>query len=166
MFRCGDKCTGKLAAEARLVREKVCYDNAAKEKDARMMKSSKRKIKNTKDYIKSMEDWPPSVNLAIGPALRVCRIRDDKKREAIKKQIEAVMETNIDPMTHKPLVNGQVTGAIIRYLIAKYDKKLYAKEKRFMLTDNNLQILMRLKSLCKEYPKEQKFVESLMVASR
>ena len=37
MFRCGDKCTGKLAAEARLVREKVCYDNAAKEKDARMM---------------------------------------------------------------------------------------------------------------------------------
>ncbi len=161
MFKCGDKCTGRLAAEAKLVREKVCYENAKKENGCRVMKIATRKIKDTTDYIKIMEEWPTAVDLAIAPALTVARIHNKKKRDAIMKQIEAVFETDINPIDGGPLTKG-VTLVIIQYLIAKHDGTPFVREKRFALTQDTFKLLQYIKTVCKQHPKAEKFVTSLM----
>lgn len=162
MFKCGDKCTGILAAHARLVREKVCYENAKKEKDERVMKATILKIHDTEDYIKIMDEWPPAVNLAIKPALMVARIRSDEKRAAIMRQVQRAQETGINPMNGAPLGICGVTGIIIRYLIAKHDKKPFVREKRFLLTRENIDILKYLMSICQDNAKAACFLQSLM----
>lgn len=163
MFKCGDKCTGVLAAEARLVREKVCFMNAKKENDCRMMKIASRKVKNTKDYIKFMEEWPPSVNLAIMPALMVANMRPKAKKEIIMNGIGNVLETGINPIDGLPLTRG-VTAVVIKFLIAKHDKTEFVREKTFLLNKENVNILKWLKVMCKLNPKAENFVGSLMVA--
>lgn len=161
MFKCGDKCAGVLAAEARLVREKTCYATAKKDGDQKTMKRAAMKIKDTQDYIKIMNAWPPSINLAIRPALIVARMRPEPKREAIKKEIEAVMETGINPIDGGPLPLG-VTEVIIRYLVSKHDKTPFVREKRFALTQDTIKLLQYIKTVCKQHPKAEKFVSSLM----
>ena len=163
MFKCGDKCAGVLAAEARLVREKTCYATAQRDGDQKTMKKAAMKIKDTQDYIKIMGEWPPAINLAIRPALIVARMRPETKREAIKKEIEAVMETGINPIDGALLRVG-VTEVIINYLVSKHDKTAFVREKRFMLTRDTMKILSYLKAVCKQNPKAEKFVSSLMGA--
>jgi len=163
MFKCSDKCAGVLAAEARLVREKTCYATAQKDGDQKTMKRAAMKIKDTQDYIKIMGEWPPAINLAIQPALTVARMRPAAKREAIKKEIDNVMETGINPIDGNPLIVG-VTELIIRYLVARYDKTPFIREKRFMLTSDAVKILTYLKAVCKHNPKAERFVSFLMGA--
>lgn len=165
MFKCGDKCTGIRAAEARLVREKICLDNAVKENDCRGMKAAARKVKDTTDYIKLMEDWPASVYLAIGPALLVGRIKSPEKRAAIMKQVEQSQEMGVNPMNGKPLHDGQVTGPIIEYLIAKYDHSVFVPSKWVRLTKERIEILNYLLGKCGNNERASLFVKSILAVA-
>lgn len=162
MFKCGDKCTGVLAAEARLVREKICYENAKKENDVRTMKNVAEKMRDTKEYIKIMGEWPLAVNLAINPALRVSRLSPPERRAAIMRQVERVQETGINPLNGNPLGGRGITGIIIEYLIAKHDRKPFATERRFLLTKDRIDILNALLRDCDKKPKSAKFLKSLL----
>jgi len=165
MFKCGDKCTGKFAAEARLVREKICYENAKKENDQRGMKSAARKVQNTKDYIKIMEEWPPSVNLAIGPALMIGKIRLPEKQAAIMRHVQRAQETGINPMNGLSLGPQGVTGTIIRYLIAKHDRKPFILEKRILLTKDTINAINYLMGTCQGNAKATNFLRSLVATA-
>ena len=161
MFKCSDKCTGIRAAEARLVRENICYDNALKEKDYRTMKNVSVKIQNTKDYIKFMEEWTPAANLAIKPAVRVYRLKPFDKRVFVMTQIQRVQETGINPINGRSLGRYGVTGVIIEYLISRYDRRWFAQYKRFLLTKERVDIIKSLISTCDD-PKTIKFLKFLM----
>jgi len=165
MFKCGEKCTGILAADARLVREKICHENAKKEKDERMTKVTARKVQNTKAYIKLMEEWPPAVNLAIGPALMVARIRSPEKQAAIMRHVQRAQDSGVNPMNGLPLGPTGVTGVIIKYLIAKHDRKPFAPEKRITLSKDNINIINFLMGTCQGNQKATNFLKSLMVTA-
>lgn len=162
MFKCGEKCTGILAADARLVREKVCYATSKKDGDLIGMKRAAAKVRDTESYIKIMEEWPPAVNLAIGPALMVDRLKPVTKRTAVMKQIERVQETAINPMTGKPIGACGVTGTIIEYLIAKHDGRTFARNKQFVLTKDNINAIKYAITVSRENQKAVKFFSSLL----
>ena len=165
MFKCGDKCTGIHAAEARLVREKICYDNAKKENDCRGMKTAAQKVRDTQMYIKLMSDWPPAVNLAIKPALRVAKLQPPERMGAIMNQIQRVQETGINPINGLPLGVMGVTGTIIEYLIAKHDKKPFIRTKHISLTRDNLNAITYLMKLCGSNQKAAQFLRSLVATA-
>ena len=165
MFKCGEKCTGILAAEARRTREKVCLATAIKENDAIGAKRAARKVKNTDDYIKIMEEWPPAVNLAIGPALMVARIRSPEKQAAIMRHVQRAQDSGVNPMNGLPLGPSGVTGVIIKYLIAKHDRKPFAPEKRIVLSRDNINIINFLMGTCQGNQKATNFLKSLKVTA-
>jgi len=162
MFKCGEKCTGILAADARLVREKVCYREAAKEKDQRGMQRAAAKIKDTQKYIKLMEDWPIAVNLAIGPALLIANIKSPKIQGAIKKQVEQVHDTGINPRTGQKLDVCGVTGPVIEYLIAKCNHRPFILSKWIRLTPDNINAIKYALVVCKENQNTIRFLKSLL----
>lgn len=162
MFKCGDKCIGHLAADARLVRERTCLENAIKEKDLRGAKRAAQKIKETRAYIALMEEWPMATNLAIKPAILVDSLRPDAKRAAIMSQIQRVYETGINPINGKPLGAYGLTGIIIKYLIAKHDGKSLVREKRFFLTRDAINAIKYAVVACRGNPKATKFLSSLL----
>jgi hypothetical protein len=162
MFKCGDKCTGILAAEARLVREKVCYATAIKEKDTRSAESAAQKVKTTTAYIALMNEWPSAVSIAIGPAMLINDIKQPDKRATIMRQVQQVQETGINPITGDSIGLCGVTGAIIKYLIAKYDGKPFVQEKRFKLNKSNVAAIKYAIVCSRENPKAVKFLQSLL----
>jgi hypothetical protein len=162
MFKVSEKCTTILAAEAKLTREKVCYRNAVKDKDVKGMERAKRKMDDTVDYMKLIEEWPPAEYLAIGPAVCVARIKSASKKEAIKTKIQRVIDTGIDPLTGEKLDRHGVTGIIIQYLIAKHDNKPFARPKTFLLTHENINAIKYAVTVCRENPLVVAFLQSLM----
>lgn len=162
MFKCGEKCTGALAAEARRTREKVCLQTAEKEHDSYMIKKAKAKIKETNAYMELMEEWPMAANLAIKPAILIDGLRPKTKRAAIMSQVQRVYETGINPINGKPLGVYGLTGIIIKYLIAKHDGKQLIREKRFFLTKDAINAIKYAVAVCRDNPKATKFLSSLL----
>lgn len=162
-FKCSDKCTGILAAEARLLREKTCYQTAQRNNDVRNAERAKRKMKSTEDYIKLVEEWPTAGQIAIENALRIAHIKQDMKKTAIKIQIQRAIETGISPIDGEPIGKTGITRNMIKYLIAKHDNKQFIQEKRFMLTQNAQRSIQYAITKCRENESVVKFLESLLV---
>lgn len=93
----------------------------------------------------------------------VSRIKPATKKEAIKKQIERVMETGIDPISGEPLKYTGVTEKIIRYLISKHDHKPFIVEKSFHLNPEAVSAIKYAIVVCKHNPSAVKFLQSLLV---
>ena len=161
-FKCSDKCIGKIAAKARLNREEACRDSAIKDKNPQAAKRAQNKMNNTQKYLDLMNEWPPAIDLAIGPALLIKNIKDVSKQDAIKMQVERVMETRIDPFNGRRLGSTGVTQRIIRYLVAKHDHRPFAQEKRFTLNSNAINSIKYAIAVCRENPSAVKFLKSLL----
>jgi hypothetical protein len=162
MFKMSEKCAGIFAAKAKLNREEACYAAAKKDKDIIGMGRAKRKLAETIDYMKLIGEWPAAEYLAIGPAVRISRIKSIPKKEAIEAKVQRVIDTGIDPLTGEKLDHHGVTGIIIAYLIAKHDNKPFARPKTFLLTDENIKAIKYAMTVCRENPRVVEFLHSLM----
>lgn len=164
MFKVSEKCTGIFAAKAKLNREEQCYATAVKENDAVSKDRAKRKMENTLKYISLLTEWKTAENIAIEPAVRIANIKNPKKRETIKQQVQQVHETGISPITGKSIGEAGITRPIIEYLIAKYDHKPFIPCKWIRLTPERIEIIRNLLGKCDD-EQSANFLGSLLAAA-
>lgn len=148
MFKVSEKCTGIFAAKAKLNREEACYASAVKENDVKGKERAKCKMDKTNKYISLLTEWNTAEHIAIEPAVRIANIKDPKKRETIKTQVQRVYETGINPITGERIGEDEITRPIIEYLIAKYDHKPYIPCKWIRLTPERIGIIKHLLDMC------------------